>query len=85
MKFTPDQLKELARATVNTRPQEIDCDAWLKRVAGYLEVIQKGQPVPPELTDVAHHIEVCPDCRNELDLMLKMVSDVENDAGEKTA
>ncbi|MCP3904333.1 MAG: zf-HC2 domain-containing protein [Planctomycetes bacterium] len=81
MKLTPAQIRELARATASTRPQEIDCDEWLERVAAYLDVLREGRPVPPELADVAHHIEVCPDCRAELEVMLEMVSGLEDDPG----
>ena len=66
-----DQLAELARIIAETAPQEIDCDTVLDRVAAYLETAERGERLPEELRAVAQHLEVCPECKQEFEALLK--------------
>ena len=68
MKPTTEQLRELLRVVAATRPQEIDCEQFLTRVAAYLESLGE-QALPPELDVVAQHLEVCPECSEEFDAL----------------
>ena len=70
MKPTPEQLRELLRVVAATRPQEIDCEQFLTRVAAYLESLEREHPLPPELDTVAQHLEVCPECSEEFDALV---------------
>ncbi len=69
MKPTHEQLRELLRVVAATRPQEIDCEQFLTRVAAYLETIG-DQALLPELDIVAQHLEVCPECSEEFDALV---------------
>ena len=69
MKPTTEQLRELLRVVAATRPQEIDCEQFLTRVAAYLESLGE-QALPPELDVVAQHLEVCPECSEEFDALV---------------
>ncbi|RNC81209.1 MAG: hypothetical protein ED559_05255 [Phycisphaera sp.] len=71
MKYTIDQLRGLARATAETRPDEIDCDEWLARVAAYIEARSDEAPLDPEMAAVEQHVKVCPDCRAELEALMR--------------
>lgn len=73
MKLNQDQIRKLAQATVETRPEEIDCDQWLDKVAGYVEAVANGQPVPSEYQPVADHLAVCPECSEEFDAMIELL------------
>jgi predicted anti-sigma-YlaC factor YlaD len=64
-----ERIAALAKATLATRPDEIDCEEWLARVAAYLEHRGSADPLPPELQLVANHVEICPACRAELDVL----------------
>ncbi len=70
MKPTHEQLRELLRVVAATRPQEIDCEQFLTRVAAYLEALEREQALPPELDTVAQHLEVCPECSEEFDALV---------------
>jgi hypothetical protein len=66
------QMKELLRVVMATAPEEIDCDEFLARVGAYLEAIEPDGKIPPDLWAVSQHLEVCPECKEELDALLKV-------------
>ena len=69
MKLDAQQIQDLARLTVATRPDEISCEEWLARVGRYVELKQAGASIPEELQCVVQHLDVCPDCAEELDAL----------------
>jgi len=66
------QLTELLRIVRATAPDEIDCDALLDRVATYLEALGPDGEIPPDLQAVAQHLEVCSECKEEFDALLRL-------------
>lgn len=77
MKPTPAKLARLLKSIAATRPEEIDCDEWLARVGRLVELMRQNAPVPEDLAPVLQHIEVCPECREEFDLLLEALSDTD--------
>ncbi len=75
MKLTPEILDGLVRSIAATRPEEIDCDEWLSRVGRLLEIMQRGEPVPSDLAPVLQHLELCPECQEEFQLLLAALND----------
>jgi len=75
MKLTREILDLLARSIAATRPEEIDCDEWLSRVGRLLEIMQRGEPVPSDLAPVLQHLELCPECQEEFQLLLAALND----------
>ena len=73
MEPTREQLAELARQLAETRPEELDCEAVLDRVAGYLEQMGGGTAMPPELETVRQHLTICPACAEEFDALVRAV------------
>lgn len=80
MKLSKEQLEALAKATLATRPEEIDCDEWLARVGRFLEHEASGAPLPSDLLAVAQHLEVCPECDEELDALRSGLEEVPEDS-----
>lgn len=68
---TREQLAALARQLAATRPQELDCNATLDRVAAYLEATQGNAALSPELEMVGQHLEVCPCCHEEFKALIR--------------
>jgi hypothetical protein len=66
------QLLELLRAVMATAPEEIDCEEFLDRVGAFLEALGPDGWVPAELRAVSQHLEVCPECKEEFDALLKL-------------
>ncbi len=72
MKPTQEQLRELLRLVTATEPEEIDCEEFLDRVGAYLEGLELGSKPPPEFGQVSQHLEICRDCREELDALVEL-------------
>lgn len=69
-----EQLKELLRIVLATEPTEIDCDEFLARVGACLEAIGPDERIPDDFRVVSQHLEVCPECKEEFDALLKLHS-----------
>lgn len=65
------QLRELLRLVAETEPEELDCDQVLHRVGALLESLEEREEPPPELASVAQHLEVCGECRQEFDALIR--------------
>ena len=71
MKLSNEQLAELARSVAETADEEIDCEEMLTRAAAFIEAATGKQgDLPQSLRVVAQHPKVCPECREEMDVML---------------
>ncbi len=70
MSLSPDELRELARYLLLTRPDEIGCDDWLGYAPSYAELVAARQPVPDPLRRAAEHLDTCPECAEEFRALL---------------
>lgn len=68
-----ETLKNIARAVVETRPDEIDCDASLDLMAAFAELRLSGRPAAPALPRMQAHLERCQDCREEFEGLLAAI------------
>ena len=75
MKPDPESIKALLAATLETRPQEIDCLEWLDKADGYAELRKRGEAIPEDLELVHHHLAVCPECTEEFEALLDLLED----------
>lgn len=70
-KPTESQLADLARVVGATAREEIDCAEMLDRVAPYLKALTGGTAEGEHLRQVAQHLKICPECREELLALIK--------------
>lgn len=70
MGWNTKQASALAKLTAVTRPDEIPCDEWLGLVAEYVDLLNDGRQIPARLQPVRQHVEVCPECAEELEALL---------------
>jgi hypothetical protein len=70
MSLSPEELRELARYVLQTRPEEIGCDDWLGYAPSYAELIAAREPVPEPLRRAAEHLDLCPECAEEFRAIL---------------
>ena len=75
MSLSPEELRELARYVLLTRPDEIGCDDWLGYAPRYAELVAAHQPVPEQLRRAAEHLDVCPECAEEFRACLAALTD----------
>ena len=69
-RLTADQLHDLAGVLGQTRPDEITCDEWLDRIAGYTDCRLAGPPPPDGAALIEHHLAICPECKEEFEALL---------------
>lgn len=75
MSLSADELRELARYVLLTKPDEIGCDDWLGYAPRYAELVATQQPVPEPLKKAAEHIDLCPECAEEFRALLAALED----------
>lgn len=68
-----DTLKRLARSLVATQEEEIGCDECFEQIDAFAELVLAGKPADEAMPLVAHHLEVCTDCRAEFEALLAAV------------
>ncbi|KYF89685.1 hypothetical protein BE21_58525 [Sorangium cellulosum] len=65
-RLSQEEIRDLAKAVLATKPDELTCDEWLDYAAQYAELVAEGAPVPEALREAAQHLELCPECAEEL-------------------
>jgi rRNA maturation endonuclease Nob1 len=65
MTLRPEQAKTLIEMVLDTREQEMTCDACLADVAEFVEVQLTGKPLNEALQVVQDHLNRCHDCAEE--------------------
>lgn len=72
MRLTDEQLAEFARSLCETNEEELDCQQMLDRAAAFVEAAGTTPDRMPEaLRAVAQHLRVCPECREEIEMLLR--------------
>lgn len=65
-----DQMRMTLTMVVATHGQEIGCDEAYEFLDSYADRISRGEDVAALMPLVHHHLEMCPDCREEFDVLL---------------
>jgi hypothetical protein len=71
MSTSTDKIRELLQQVIATEPTEIDCEELLARVGAYVESATSERELSVELRVVAQHLEVCPECKEEIEALLR--------------
>ncbi|WP_437993376.1 hypothetical protein [Sorangium sp. So ce145] len=64
--LSQEEIRDLARVVLATKPDELICDEWLEHAPRYAELVAEGAPVPEALVEAAQHLDLCPECAEEL-------------------
>ena len=71
------QKEELVRGLMtalhNTRDKELGCDEIYDVIDQYAEAIVRGEDPGELMPYVNHHIDMCSECREELEMLLEMM------------
>ena len=74
MPLSKDQLSRLLAIVVGTRDDEIACDECLAGMAEFADARLLGLTVSTAMKRIEAHIEFCPECKEEYDLLLALLS-----------
>ncbi len=73
MKLNPDDIRRLAKFTLESGPDEVTCEQWLHMVGEYVEAEQRGEADGPAHAQVAKHVAACTHCAEELALLRELL------------
>lgn len=73
MAMTSDQAKKMLRMIENTQAEELSCDEVFELLDIYAEMAVRGEDVGELFPLVEHHLEMCPDCREEYEAVMRIL------------
>ncbi len=65
--------QKLLRVLSLTEDRELTCDEVEEFMDAYVELELAGEDPQKALPDVAHHLRICPECKEEHDALLKIL------------
>ena len=73
MQIPIDKLKMMVRGVARTQETEYSCDDVYQLLDEFTEAVAQGKDVAKLMPLVQQHIEMCPDCREEFEALLRVV------------
>lgn len=73
MIMTPLHAKKMLMMIENTLDQELSCDEVHAMLDQYAEMALRGENPADLLPLVHHHLDMCPDCREEYEALVRML------------
>ena len=70
---SPESMTSLLNMLAMTEAHEIDCDDVFKALAEFAEMNQRGKDVAEMMPLVKKHLELCPDCREEYEILMDIL------------
>jgi hypothetical protein len=72
-KFSPEMIRKLMVQLEHTQAVELTCDEALALLDQFAEAYLRGEDVARLLPLVQHHLDMCGDCREEFDALLRIL------------
>ena len=76
-----DTLKQMVRGIMSSREDEIDCGDCFEQLDHFSELSLAGKSADEALPLVKQHLETCPDCKEEFEVLLKALNAVSSKGG----
>ncbi len=76
VEMTPEQFKQLVLDVARTQDVELACESTHELLDEYADLVAGGQDAATTMPLVKHHMEMCPDCRDEYETLLKIVQSI---------
>lgn len=73
MAMTSDQAEKMLRMIEHTQDEELSCDEVFELLDVYAEMAARGEDVGELYPLVEHHLEMCPDCREEYEAVMRIL------------
>ncbi|MGB8328503.1 MAG: hypothetical protein WCE62_00140 [Polyangiales bacterium] len=84
MPLSKDQLSRLLVIVADTRDDEITCDECLAGMAEFADARLLGSTISTALKRIEAHIEFCPECKQEYELLLALLAAQAGDPVEES-
>lgn len=69
----PAAMGSVLTMLARTQAEELDCDAVYAVLDQFAEAVQRGENVLTFMPLVRQHLDMCPDCREEYETLLRML------------
>ena len=69
----PEEFQKLLKMIENTQEVEFSCDDVYHLLDQYSEAVVQGENAEQLMPLVEHHINICPDCREEFEALLRVL------------
>ena len=69
----PEEFQKLLKMIANTKEVEFSCDDVYHLLDQYSEAVVQGENAEQLMPLVEHHINICPDCREEFEALLRVL------------
>ena len=69
----PEEFQKLLKMLENTQEVEFSCDDVYHLLDQYSEAVVQGKNAEQFMPLVEHHINICPDCREEFEALLRVL------------
>ena len=66
-------LRKLLNAIEQTQDVEYSCDEVYQLLDQYTEAVERGEDTAQIMPLVKHHLDMCPDCREEFEALLSVL------------
>ena len=73
MKIPIDKLKTMVRGVARTQEIEYSCDDTYRLLDEFAEAVVQGKDAARLMPLVQQHLELCPDCREEFEALLRVL------------
>jgi hypothetical protein len=67
------ELEQLSKALANTREEEYTCEEVYRLIDQYVELVARGEDVSHLMPLVQYHLEMCSDCREEMEALMRTI------------
>lgn len=71
--LTPEQAEAMVMMIKKTQHTELTCDEVHALLDQYTEMVLAGEDVSRFLPLVDHHLDLCPDCHEEYEALLRII------------
>jgi len=76
MKLSTDILKNMLRAVIGTKEEEIGCDDCFDKLDNFIEMKLAGKSPEQAMPLVQDHLQRCKDCRQEYEALLEALQNL---------
>jgi hypothetical protein len=73
MQIPIEKLKTMVRGVARTQEIEYSCDDAYRLLDEFTEAVVQGKNVARLMPLVQQHLDLCPDCREEFEALLRVV------------
>lgn len=69
--MTPEAIRGLLERLERTLPEELSCEEAYDLIDQYADLLQSGENAASLLPLVEHHLEMCIDCKEEFEALMR--------------